>query len=274
MCLYRGTNISSCCVVALLAMNMIVARSAFAFSGEPPVAAAKPAQTAKADGERAKAAIKDPKQDVRTRPENTRDSSGGWNRTPVRPARTWTMSASRSDTQSKIRFFSASGTEEGTVSAAAEKTALDNPAGSEEESTPVAGNENLPIDATTLVPTMSLSVKEQLLNALRAQRDASESTMRQRTPAGALAIMHTPKVTIRQPAVPAENHRNTTSRIPTLTTDDSEAGKTAATDSEVLPKSQKSYVGLTRTFEEDPKSNNPHDRERAQRYLRLRLQMQ
>lgn len=48
---------------------------------------------------------------------------------------------------------------------------------------------------------------------------------------------------------------------------------TAGNETGMQPKSAKSYAGLTRTLEEDLKSNDPYLRERAQRFLRLQLQL-
>lgn len=182
-----------------------------------------------------------------------------------------------------IQFASASGIDEGVTSAVAESTLLE-----ANDSTVTADNSlaaaveavetNATSDETPAPAISSAPVKEQLLNALRRQREAitNPNALKPTTPPGSLTIMNSPTV---PPTAPSESIKldnpvslaQPSPELPTLTnqTDMTAEGNKPA----MQPKSAKSYAGLTRTLEEDLKSDDAYLRERAQRFLRLEMQL-
>ena len=213
--------------------------------------------------------------------------------------RDWSPSVGRTDlvssttstepTQdSRIRFASASGMDDGEVpskaSSDADSTAL-----------------QIPQETNPAPATPSLSVKEQLLNALRAQREATSSTTT--SPAatsipdtastdhpalpdhaasppkpGTLTILNSPHTksdrvaeSVQTPmTAPMDALRATNGELP----HDSHSDPTTSDMS--TPQNSdtaKSPVGLTRTLEADLHSDDAFVRERAQRYLRLEMQL-
>ncbi|MBC7967683.1 MAG: hypothetical protein H7Z17_17345 [Fuerstia sp.] len=148
----------------------------------------------------------------------------------------------------RIRHVSASGPEDGEVSTAAETEA--SPAGDSEQA-----------ESEKSAPTSSLSVREQLLNALKKQREATLGAPPSAIP-GSLTIMNSPVAPVPHPEpavqtpieLPATVHDEATVHAPPVST-------------------VKSRIGLTRTLEADLQSTDPYVRDRAQRYLRLEMQL-
>ena len=214
------------------------------------------------------AAKAQPKESTKTNvtPETSPRDFKDWSKNRSSHSRAWNRAASRlepvRETPSadsvrvpKIRHISASGSEDGEVSTAtAAETELN------EHSTP-AESKNSP-------QTSSMSVREQLLNALRKQREATTAETPSSIP-GSLTIMNSPS------AAPAPS--------PVLAPSAVAAGLSGETSLEVpvtipsAPASQanaaKSPIGLTRTLEADLQSTDPYLRERAQRYLQLKRQL-
>ena len=166
-----------------------------------------------------------------------------WTRAATRREPAWTKSAGKSSFTPRIRFTSASGAEQGKVILAVLTDSADDKA-------PESHNTN---DENS---TPSISIKEQLLNAIRTQREKSAD--------GAAITMNpdsltSPPAPRKPPTVDgfASNHD-----IETHSSDHSE-----------LPPTANTRIGLTRTLEADLKSTDPYVRERAQKYLRLEMQL-
>lgn len=197
-----------------------------------------------------------------------------WNRSQTRSAspkatirETFPIDAAASVPESKIQFVSASGAEDGNV--APTKTAE-----AKSDIPEISPRAELPRG------TSQSSVKEQLLNALRAQREAmirgSESPARP----GSLTIFHAPGTTA-DTLEPPDAQSTTTSdapagRPPNVDPFHSTLPDTSLNDvagSATSSAANNSRVGLTRPLEADLQSTDPFVRERAQRYLRLEQQL-
>ena len=279
MDLYSKTNKMNRIIFASLALMVAATELPTAFSGE--LAAAQPPFTEKLkEPTTSTTATQRSAPAFKTRMENTNPASGTWNRAPLRSAGSWTSSQGESRKPSMIQFASASGNDEGVTSVVAESTSpeandstvpADNLVAAEAET-------NATSDETSAAAISSSSVKEQLLDALRRQREAitNPSALKSTTSPGSLTIMNSPTVTPHSQsestklATPPSSAPNSP-ELPTLTneTDMAAESKKPATQ----PKSAKSYAGLTRTLEEDLKSDDVYLRERAQRFLRLEMQL-
>ena len=197
-------------------------------------------------------------------PEEPTHGSPQWNRNRSATSRAWNRAASRpkpvvatpSTDMSRvprIRHVSASGSEDGAVSTAiASETA---PTG-----------ESVQAESEKSAPTSSLTVREQLLNALKKQREATVGA-RPSTIPGSLTIMNSPVAPAQHPA-PAQH------AAPAMQTHVEPPAAHDATSVHTPPvNAAKSHIGLTRTLEADLQSTDPYVRDRAQRYLRLEMQL-
>ena len=173
-----------------------------------------------------------------------------WSRSASRPEHVWATPSIDLSLEPKIRFISASGSEEGEIS------------------TPVASDaassgESVQTEPVISRPTSSLSVKEQLLNALRVQREVAAGAALASTPPGSLTILHSPLTSLQAPI-----EQPPAAPVGTSVADHSESPVASS-----QPHAEKSHIGLTRTLEDDLKSVDPYVRVRAQRYLRLEMQL-
>ena len=203
----------------------------------------------------------------RNRPPVTR----AWNRSQV-------QSASPSDTireavpfeaaaESKIQFVSASGAEDSkVVTPTAPPTDPETP-----EISPRA-------DAPKETPP--LSVKEQLLNALRAQREATVGGSEPPAKPGTLTILHAPRTRddVVDPPSPPQNATGGNKTADPQHADSQHptppgASTTPVPSDDTASDGNNSRIGLTRSFDADLQSTDPFVRERAQRYLRLEMQL-
>ena len=226
---------------------------------------------------------------VRAQTDNTHSASGTWNRAPNRTAGLWTHSQVETEKRSTIQFASASGMDEGVTSAVAETTSQATNKAEANKAEAVAENLTAPAaetkatsEETSAPARTSASVKEQLLNALRLQREAiaNPNALRPTTSPGSLTIMNSPKLA---PNSTDESNKLVTPQsamssspppTPELPTSSNEADVSKADQNPAMqPTSAKSYAGLTRTLEEDLKSDDAFLRERAQRFLRLQMQL-
>lgn len=276
MGLYSKTNNIIRIIVASLAMMAATSQLPPALSGE----SAEAARSLKMKSSGPTTSSTASQQSVpafRARTESMNPAFGTWNRTPSRSAGLWTSSQVDSKKQSSIRFVSASGMDEGVKSAVDVSTSQEatDPA---DNSLAAAAATNATSDETSLPTASSASVREQLLNALRKQREAitNPNALKPTTPPGSLTIMNSPRITPKSPAEstkPASppSAAQSTSESPTLTYQSDLAAEDE--ESAMQPKSANSYAGLTRTLEEDLRSNNAYLRETAQRLLRLQMQL-
>ena len=172
-----------------------------------------------------------------------KSSPGDWTHSPARPEPARSGSVRVSSLAPIIRFISASGAEDGKTEAAALTDA-------------VPDDQTTSPDKSDSMPKPSLSIKQQLLNAINAQREVTVLEAESDREPGSLTILHSPQVpqSIGSPAPGKETE------------------PPAATQPESPPPT-KTRVGLTRTLEEDLKSTDPYVRDRAQRYLRLEMQL-
>jgi tetratricopeptide (TPR) repeat protein len=188
-----------------------------------------------------------------------------WSRTLGRPDLVPATAAGNSTTEPKIRFVSASGAEESEVTSA---TVSDEDAAT------------LPVtqESDSSAATPSLSVKEQLLNALRAQREATIDAAALPTKPGTLTILNSPSRKT-EPAVEMTQPSIAVSTESSAATDAGEhqqnnSGSTGQIEpTPAVSDAAKSRIGLTRTLEADLHSSDPFVRDRAQRYLRLEMQL-
>lgn len=285
MGLYSQTNKTNRILFASLAMMAAIAQQPTALSGE--LAAAAPSLKTKSTGpttsptatQRSAAAFS-------PRIDNMNSASGTWNRTPSRSVGLWTPSQVDSTKKSNIQFANARGMDEGVTAAIAESTspeANDSAVPADNSLDAAAAESNATSDETPAPAISSASVKEQLLNALRRQREAITDTnaLKPTTSPGSLTIMNSPRVTPNSPAESTKLAAPLTSappsaappspELPTLInqTDMTAEGNKSA----MQPKTSKSSAGLTKTLEDDLKSDDAYLRERAQRFLRLQMQL-
>jgi len=284
MGLYSKTNKTTRIIFASLAMMAATSQLSTAFSGE--LAAAAPSLKSKSKGPTTSpTATQLSAPAFRARIENIDPASGTWNRTPSRSSGLWTHSQVDPRKKTTIQFASASGTDEGVTSTVAESTSLEanDSAVPADNSLAAAAETNATSDEKPAPGISSASVKEQLLNALRMQRKAiaNPNALKPTTPPGSLTIMNSSKVITNSPAESTKQAAHL-SAAPTASTPLSPALPTLTNQTDLAadgqkpamqPKSAKSYAGLTRTLEEDLKSNDPYLRERAQLFLRLQMQL-
>ncbi len=207
---------------------------------------------------------------------NINPVAGTWNRTSSRSAGLWTSSHVASRKQSNIRFASASGIDDSITSPV--ETSIpqeaNNPTHPADESLATAAETNATSDQS--FPLMS--AKEQLLNALRMQREAitNPNSLKPTKPPGSLTIMNSPTVT---PKSPSESTKlatplsSVTSSSKSPTSINQKDKSAEIDDSTMQPKPSKSFAGLTQTLEEELNSDDTYLRERAQRFLRLQKQL-
>ncbi len=284
MGLYSKNNKTTCIIFASLAMIAVTSQQPTAFSGE--LAAAAPSLKTKSTGPpTSPTATQESAPAFRARIENINPASGTWNRTPSRSSGLWTPSQVDSRKQSTIQFASARGMDEGVTSAVAESTSLEanDSAVPADNSLAAAAETNATSDETPAPAISSASVKEQLLNALRMQREAltNPNVLKPTTPPGSLTIMNSPRVitnspveSTKQAAPPSAAPTSSAPPSPELPKLTNQTGLAAkGQKSAMQPKPAKSYAGLTRTLDEDLKSDDAYVRERAQRFLRLQMQL-
>ena len=219
---------------------------------------------------------------------STKPIRGFTSRDRSRPpaARVWNRSLSRSaspnttirvaipveaaaEAESKIRFVSASGAEDGAVVATESNT-------TDPETPEISPRADVPEE------TPALSVKEQLLNALRAQREATAGGNQQPAKPGTLTILHAPRT--------KGDVADSPKQMPNATSEPKAAdpqhvdpshghathpgtSTTPAPHSDSVPPGDSSRIGLSRPLDADLQSTDPFIRERAQRYLRLEMQL-
>ena len=273
MGLYSETKQTAHILIACLAVLVATAQLPVAVSGESAAAAPSPKTKSTAPNTQQSPPV------FRARIKDTDSSSRNWNRTLPRPSGLWTSSQVDRQKQSNIRFASASGMDESGTSAVDESTLprVTDPAETADPSLTDATEMNTTSVESPTPTASSASVKEQLLNALRKQREAiaNPNALKPTTPPGSLTIMNSPRVTPKslnetgKLTIPQSS--DLSSKLPTPT---NQTDVTAEShESAMPPRSAKSYAGLTRTLEEDLKSNNPYLRERAQKLLRLQMQI-
>lgn len=284
MNLYSETHKTARIIFASLAMFAAAAQLRPVYSGET-AAAARSLKTKAPGPTTSSAANQQAAPAFRARIDNDNPAHGTWNRAPSRSAGFWTSAQSDSTSTPKIRFASASGMDDGEASAvetstSSESNATTKPAdstlvnaGDAATAGTIATSEETPPPASS-----SVSVKEQLLNAMRMQREAltNSNALKPTTPSGSLTIMNSPRVTPKSPLEsgnPVAPPSSAASPQSPASTNQPNA-MADVNESAVQPKSPKSNTGLTRTLEEDLKSNDPYLRERAQRFLRLQIQLQ
>ena len=249
---HRKSHISDFLMFAALAMLILINESALAMSAESEV------KGKSGESSQTNTATDSP---ARGSTEWTRNRSAGsraWNRAASRRENVSVTPSPNSTRSPEIRQVNASVAEDDEVSAAV---------ASEAAST----GQNLPSEADNSSPTSSLSVREQLLNALRKQREATEAAPRSLIP-GSLTIMNSPIAPVQHSAT----SKHPEPSIDTPSTPPVEPTTAVLSDSTVprpLPNIQKSGTGLTQTLEVDLQSADPYVRDRAQRYLRLQMQL-
>jgi hypothetical protein len=192
-------------------------------------------------------------------------TSRDWSRTIGRPVPVGAGQSTELTPEPRIRFASASGVQDGEVTTATESHENSNDLQTAPES-----------DQRPATP--SLTVKEQLLQALRARREATLGTPETATKPGTLTILHSPHTkpeTVVNPLMPstAAPTESPASTPPDSTIDKQPESINTATPAPESPGTVESPVGLTRTLEADLHSDDPYIRERAQRYLRLEMQL-
>ncbi len=186
---------------------------------------------------------------------NRSATSREWNRAASRPKPVPPVSSTKTDMSEvpRIRHVSASGSEDGAVSTAAKSEAA--PTG-----------ESVQAESEKSAPTSSLTVREQLLNALKKQREATGGARPSAIP-GSLTIMNSP-------VAPAQHSAPSRHPAPAMQTHTEPPAVHDATSVHTPPvNAAKSHIGLTRTMEADLQSTDPYVRDRAQRYLRLEMQL-
>ena len=127
-----------------------------------------------------------------------------WSRTIGRPVPVWASQTTDQTPEPKIRFASASGIQDGELNTSAES--LEN-----------TDDPQVPPETVQSAATPSLSVKEQLLNALRAQREATLGIPETATKPGTLTILHSPRAKSEIEASPVVPSIAAPSEISTLT---------------------------------------------------------
>jgi tetratricopeptide (TPR) repeat protein len=283
MGLYPETDKTARIIFASVAMLAATAQLRPAFSGES-AAAARSQKTKLTETITSPTASQQSAPALRTRQENNNPATGTWNRTPSRCTGLWTSAQVDATKKSNIRFASASGTDDGEASVAETSTPQEannstKPADSSLAAAEAAGK-NATSEETPPPASSSASIKEQLLNAMRMQRETmtNPNALKSTIPSGSLTIMNSPPVTPKPPSesgtlAPPISSAPSSSQSPTSA---NQTKVTAEVDVSVImqPNSPKSNTGLTRTLEEDLKSNDAYLRERAQRFLRLQMNLQ
>jgi len=240
--------------LALLALSTLCARSA------PATAAEKVEKTITKGASQSKLSIEMPNHGITEWTKHRSATSRAWNRAALRPEPAPATPSTNLNTVPTIRQINANGSEDG------EATTAVAPEAAGGHSAPAESHDSSP----TSSPTSSLSVREQLLNALRKQRettvDASPSLRR-----GSLTIMNSPAAPPhRAGAHPHDPPIEISGETPV------ERAITVHSESSFLKSAgdaAKSHIGLTRTLETDIQSTDPYVRDRAQRYLRLQMQL-
>ncbi len=166
-----------------------------------------------------------------------------WTRTATRHEPGWAKTGLKSSFTPQIQFMSASGAEEGRII----RAVLTDSAVEQMPETVSNGDEKL---------TPSISIKAQLLDAIRAQREKSIN-------GSATSVNSDSSATLPGPTMlPIVDGGSSKHDVETHSTNHSEPPPTVNT-----------RIGLTRTLESDLKSTDPYVRERAQKYLRLEMQL-
>ena len=180
-----------------------------------------------------------------------------WNRAALRPEPVRATPSTDLTRVPEIRQINACGAEEGEVSAAVASEAA-------------SSGLSDPAESVDSAPTSSLSVREQLLNALRKQREATVGAPPLVIP-GSLTMMNSPTVPSQRAAAHLpEPPIETSGEIPV------ESPLPVHSESSFLTSpanTARSPIGLTRTLEADLQSADPYVRNRAQCYLRLEMQI-
>lgn len=244
---HRQRNLSGSAICVSIAMITLVAQSALVIAAEPVN------DTITAEASRSRVMPERPTHGFTARNKYRSATSHEWSRSVARPEPVWATPSTDLSVEPKIRFISASGSEEGEMSTAVASDAA-------------SSGQSVQTESESSAPTSSLSVKEQLLNALRAQREATVGTAHS-SPPGSLTILHSPvapsqATTAQSPVAPIQTP------VETSVADHSESHVPTP-----QPNVAKSRIGLTRTLEDDLNSADPYVRVRAQRYLRLEMQL-
>ena len=181
-----------------------------------------------------------------------------WNRAALRPEPVRATHSTDLTRVPEIRQINACGSEEGEVSAAVASEAA-------------SSGHSDPAESVDSAPTSSLSVREQLLNALRKQREATVGAPPLVIP-GSLTMMNSPTVPSQRAAAAhlPESPIETSGEVPV------ESPLPVHSESSFLTSpanTARSPIGLTRTLEADLQSADPFVRNRAQRLLRLEMQI-
>ena len=279
MGLYSETDKTARLIFASLAIMTVIVQLSPAFSEE--LTAASTSLNKKSTGPiTSQIATQQSAPAFAARIGNISPASGTWNRTPSRSAGLWTSSQVASRKQSNIRFASASGIDESVTSPVEISTPQEanTPTQPADESLAAAAETNATSDQSSPPAPSSISAKEQLLNALRMQREAitNPNSLKPTKPPGSLTIMNSPTVTQKSPSESTKlatplSSATSSSKSPTST---NQKGKSAEIDDSTMqPKPSKSFAGLTQTLEEELNSDDTYLRERAQRFLRLQKQL-
>ncbi len=284
MGLYSNTNKSARTIFASLAIIAAIEHFFAPVSGQP-AAAGLPAKTSSKASTTSPAANQQSTPAFRARTDNTNPAAGTWNRTPNRSIGLWTQAQVDPKKKPTIQFASASGMDENVTSAVAESTSQESQTSEAtvENPTDPASEAKATPEETSTPAIASESVKEQLLKALRQQREAIENpnVLKPTTPQGSLTIMNSPRAT---PNPPTESTKPVTppsatpaSAVPSVPDSPLLANQAglAATDQNpaTQAESSKSKAGLTETLQEDLKSHDAYIRERAKRLLRVQVQI-
>ena len=151
---HRNPSLSSFAIFTSIAMITLSVESALAIAVEPiEEATTKEASQSKFMPEK-------PTLGFTARSKSRSATSREWSRSASRPEPVWATPSIDLPTEPKIRFISASGSEEGEVSTTVASDAA-------------SSGQSVQAQSEISSPTSSLSVKEQLLNALRVQREAA-----------------------------------------------------------------------------------------------------
>ncbi len=249
---HRKLNVSDAVIFTALAMITLVNQSVCAAPPEPA------AKVKSKQSSQARVTPEKPDHGITEWTKNRSASSRAWNRAALRPDPVSAAPSADLTRVPGIRQINASGSEDGKVSAAV-------------TSEPASSGHSVPAESDESAPTSSLSVREQLLNALQKQREATVGARPFLIP-GSLTIMNSPA---------APSQRSSTTQLPEppdpQTDEISVQPRMLVHPESMAPapqlKTAKSSIGLTRTLEADLQSPDPYVRDRAQRYLRLEMQL-
>ncbi|MEJ7595192.1 MAG: hypothetical protein WKF77_27015 [Planctomycetaceae bacterium] len=247
----RTLNLSASVIFAALSTIALINQSVWAAAAEP-AAKGKSKQSSHAN-----VTPETPNRDITEWTKNRSASARAWNRAALRPEPASATPLAKLTRVPGIRQINASGSEDGEVSTAVASEAA-------------SSDHSVPAESDDAAPTSSLSVREQLLNALRKQRESTVGAPPLSIP-GSLTIMNSPAAPSQrsstgqhpEPQIAAPNEMSV--QPPVIAHSDSTVP--------APPHTAKSSIGLTRTLEADLQSTDPYVRDRAQRYLRLEMQL-